>query len=217
MKKQIFFAVASMVPMMANAAIPYRVEQTKMPNVEQPAGLDNEALARMRRFYVGGAYNFAMWDNFTNSDNISVVSRNSNTIEAMAGVRIYDTFRLEANYIKTKAQWKNLSLTGDTVFVNAIWDARIDNIYRLFHSQMLVPYVGVGAGLSWNSGKENAHLDKKIAPVAAALAGISVDFNTIFALDFGYRYFYMFDPKIAGIDDLNPAAHQFRLGARVSF
>jgi opacity protein-like surface antigen len=217
MKQHLFFVTATLIPTMASAAIPYRVEQVNMPNIEQPAGIDNEALARTRRFYVGGAYNFAMWDGFTNSDDVTVSARNSNSFEAMAGVRIYDTFRLEANYIKTKAHWKNLSLTGDTVFVNAILDARVDNIYRLFHSQMLVPYVGVGAGLSWNSGEENVHIDKKIAPVAAAMAGIGIEFNTVFALDFGYRYFYMFNPKITEVRDLNPTSHQFRLGARVSF
>ncbi len=217
MKKQLFFAMATLIPMVANAAIPYRVEQIKMPNVETKQGIDNEALARTRRFYIGGAYNFAMWNGYTNPDDVSISARNSNSFEAMAGIRVYDTFRLEANYVKTKAHWKNLSLTGDTFFMNAILDARVDNIYRLFHSQMLVPYIGAGAGLSWNSGEENVHIDKKIAPVVAALAGIGIEFNTVFALDFGYRYFYMFNPKITEVRDLNPTSHQFRLGARVSF
>ena len=124
---------------------------------------------------------------------------------------------MELNYLRTNAEYNDLSLTGDTFFVNAIFDARIDNIYRIFRSQMIVPYVGAGAGLSWNSADDGVRLDKKISPVAAALAGISVEFSSIFALDFGYRYFYMFAPGTDVIEKLNPSSHQFRVGARISF
>ena len=68
-----------------------------------------------------------------------------------------------------------------------------------------------------DSADDGISLDKKISPVAAALAGISVEFSSIFALDFGYRYFYMFEPGVDTVEKLNPAAHQFRVGARVSF
>ena len=51
----------------------------------------------------------------------------------------------------------------------------------------------------------------------SAMAGVSVEFNKIFALDFGYRYFYMFNPGTDIVSDLNPSAHQFRAGARISF
>ena len=217
MKAKFILPILCAFPMVANAAIPYRVEQIKTPVVDTPSGIDNEAYARTRRFYVGGGYNFAMWQNFTDDNDISINGKNSNSFEGIAGLRIYDTFRMELNYLRTNAEWNNLSLTGDTFFVNAIFDARIDNIYRIFRSQMIVPYVGVGAGLSWNSADDGATLDKKISPVAAALAGISVEFSSIFALDFGYRYFYMFEPGTDVIEKLNPSSHQFRVGARVSF
>lgn len=217
MKAKFILPILCAFPMMANAAIPYRVEQIKTPVVDTPSGIDNEAYARTRRFYVGGAYNFAMWQNFTDDNDISINGKNSNSFEGIAGLRIYDTFRMELNYLRTNAEWNDLSLTGDTFMLNAIWDARIDNIYRIFRSQMIVPYVGVGAGLSWNSADDGATLDKKISPVAAALAGISVEFSSIFALDFGYRYFYMFEPGTDVIEKLNPSSHQFRVGARVSF
>lgn len=217
MKTKFILPFLCAFPMMANAAIPYRVEQIKTPVVDTPSGIDNEAYARTRRFYVGGAYNFAMWQNFTDDNDISINGKNSDSFEGIAGLRIYDTFRMELNYLRTNAEWNDLSLTGDTFMLNAIWDARIDNIYRIFRSQMIVPYVGVGAGLSWNSADDGATLDNKISPAAAALAGISVEFSSIFALDFGYRYFYMFEPGVSTIKKLNPAAHQFRVGARVSF
>lgn len=217
MKAKFILPILCAFPMVANAAIPYRVEQIKTPVVDTPSGIDNEAYARTRRFYVGGGYNFAMWQNFTDDNDISINGKNSSSFEGIAGLRIYDTFRMELNYLRTNAEWNDLSLTGDTFFVNAIFDARIDNIYRIFRSQMIVPYVGVGAGLSWNSADDGATLDKKISPVAATLAGISVEFSSIFALDFGYRYFYMFEPGTDVIEKLNPSSHQFRVGARVSF
>ena len=217
MKAKFILPFLCMLPMAANAAIPYRVEQIKTPAAETPSGLDNEAYARTRRFYVGGMYNFAMWQNFTDDNDIAISGKNSSSFEGIVGLRVYDTFRVELNYLRTNAEYNALSLTGDTFFVNAIWDARIDNIYRIFRSQMIVPYIGVGAGLSWNSADDGATLDKKISPVAAALAGISVEFSSIFALDFGYRYFYMFEPGTDVIEKLNPSSHQFRVGARISF
>ncbi len=217
MKAKFILPFLCTFPMVANAAIPYRVEQIKTPVVDTPSGIDNEAYARTRRVYVGGAYNFAMWQNFTDDNDISINGKNSSSFEGIAGLRIYDTFRMELNYLRTNAEWNDLSLTGDTFMINAIWDARIDNIYRIFRSQMIVPYVGVGAGLSWNSADDGATLDNKISPAAAALAGISVEFSSIFALDFGYRYFYMFEPGTDVIEKLNPSSHQFRVGARVSF
>ena len=217
MKAKFILPFLCMLPMAANAAIPYRVEQIKTPAAETPSGLDNEAYARTRRFYVGGMYNFAMWQNFTDDNDIAISGKNSSSFEGVAGLRVYDTFRVELNYLRTNAEYSELSLTGDTFMLNAIWDARIDNIYRIFRSQMIVPYVGAGAGLSWNSADDGATLDKKISPVAAALAGISVEFSSIFALDFGYRYFYMFEPGTDVIEKLNPSSHQFRVGARVSF
>ncbi len=217
MKIKFWLPILCALPMTVNAAIPYRVEQIKMPVPETPSGLDSEAYARQHRFYVGGMYDFSMWQNFTDDNDVSINGKNTSGFEAMVGLRIYDTFRIEGNYVRTDAKWNTMSLTGDVFMVNAIWDARIDNIYRIFRSQMIVPYVGIGAGLSWNSTDDGVKLDKKISPVAAAMAGISVEFSSIFALDFGYRYFYMFNPGTDVVADLNPTAQQFRVGARVSF
>ncbi|MBO5834105.1 MAG: porin family protein [Alphaproteobacteria bacterium] len=217
MKAKLLLTALCILPIAANAGLPYRVELMKLPVPELPTGNDNEALARDHRFYIGGAYNFAMWQNYTDKNDISINGKNTSSFEVMAGIRVYDTFRLEANYLNTKAQWNALSFTGDTVFINAIFDARIDSMYRLFRTQMIVPYIGLGGGLSWNSADDGVHLDKKITPVAAALAGIGIEFNSHFALDFGYRYFYMFNPDTDIVADLNPTSHQFRAGARISF
>ena len=160
MKAKFILPILCALPMAANAAIPYRVEQIKMPVADTPSGIDNEAYARTRRFYVGGMYNFAMWQNFTDDNDVSINGKNSNNFEGFAGLRIYDTIRMELNYLRMNAKWNDLSLTGDTFMLNAIWDARIDNIYRIFRSQMIVPYVGVGAGLSWNSADDGATLNK---------------------------------------------------------
>ncbi|MDR1360832.1 MAG: porin family protein [Rickettsiales bacterium] len=208
----------------ANAAIPYRAEQVRTPenSATEPGQRDSESLARERRFYVGGYYNFAMWQNdiITGNDNIGAYEvalngKNTSSFEAVAGIRVYDTFRLEANYFRQIAEYDLLKITGNTVFLNALVDARIDNLYRMFHTQMLVPYVGFGAGLSWNQS-DNATLENKISPAAGVLAGFGIEFNDRFALDLGYRYFYQFSSKPDGLN-LAPISHQLRLGARLHF
>lgn len=217
MKAKILFGAFSVLLVTAaNAAIPYRVEQRKMPAPATPTGLDSEALARQKRFYAGAMYNFAMWNGYTDDADIHVGGKNSSSFEVVAGLRLYDTFRIEANYLRNRAQWSEFSMTGDTAFVNAIFDARIDNIYRIFHTQKIIPYVGVGAGLSWNKATD-IDIDTKITPAVAALAGVGFELGSWFTVDLGYRYFYEFTPKFDGVHDLNPAAHQFRAGARVNF
>lgn len=216
MFKKIILSAMFVFPFVADAAIPYRVQQVGV-SPKEVSGADSSALARERRFYIGGAYNFSMWDAYTNDKGVRATGENTSSFEALAGLRIYDTFRMELNYLRTNASYHDFSFTGDTFFVNAIFDARIDSLYRLFRTQMLVPYVGIGAGLSWNSADSGVHLDDKISPVAAVLAGVGVEFNSIFALDFGYRYFYMFEPGVDVVSGLNPSSHQFRAGARISF
>ena len=201
-----------MAPMCANAAIPYRVEQVKMPTPEE-----NETFASEYRFYVGGMYNVSLWQNYTDESNIAITGKSAQSYEGFVGLRVSDTFRLELNYTHTKANWNEMSFDGETFLLNALIDARIDSMYRLFRQQMILPYVGIGVGASWNSGTDSIILENKVLPAVAAMAGISVEFNPHFALDFGYRYLYMFNQKNNVISDLNPAAHQFRVGARVSF
>ena len=215
MKAKILFSVLTILPLTANAAIPYRVEQIEMPAEPSISGEDSQALARLHRFYVGGAYDFSIWNDGAD-DTVSITGKNTSSFEVMAGVRASDIFRIEANYLYTSAKWNAFELTGNTAMINAIFDARIGNLYRLFYKQRLVPYVGIGAGVSWNSA-DGATIENKITPVAAAMAGLSVELGEYFALDFGYRYMYMFSPKFNVISDFAPTAHQFRVGARVHF
>lgn len=215
MKSKIIISALCMLPMVANAAIPYRVEQIDMPVEQTVSGADSQALARLRRFYVGGMYDFTLWNN--GADDVTHVSgKTTSSFEVVAGVRAFDIFRIEANYIRTSAKWDAFNLTTDTAMINAIFDARIGNLYRLFYHQRMVPYVGVGAGVSWNSSDDTS-LGHKITPALAAMAGLSVELGQYFALDFGYRYMYMFSPEFGAISDFAPAGHQFRVGARVHF
>ncbi|MBR4892304.1 MAG: porin family protein [Alphaproteobacteria bacterium] len=216
MKKQLFFAALCLMPIMANAEIIYRVEKIKAP-VSEATTSGNRVLAAARPFYIGGSYNHTMWQDYTTDTNIVLDGKNSSSFDIVAGLRLYDTFRLEANYINTTAKWDTLSFESHIAMLNFIWDARIDHFYRLFKSQMLVPYVGFGAGAAWNKGENGATMNDKISPIASAMAGISVEFNTIFALDFGYKYLYMFNGDSNVIPDLDPTAHQFRVGARLHF
>lgn len=214
MKSKILFSIMCMMPMVANAAIPYRTEQVNMPVDTTPVN-DDQALARLRRFYVGGAYDFSMWNNGAD-DTVGISGKNTSSFEAVVGMRVTDIFRLDANYIRTSAKWDAFDMTGDTAMINAYFDARIDSMYRLFYRQRMVPYVGVGAGVSWNSA-DGAKIENKISPVISAMAGLGVELGEHFALDLGYRYMYMFSPEFDVISDFAPVAHQFRLGARVHF
>lgn len=216
MKTKLLIGMLCLITMSANAAMPYRVRQVVTPADEIPAGNDDEAFARVHRFYVGGMYNFSMWQSYTDENDVRADGKNTSSFDVVAGLRIYDTFRLESNYTRTNAEWDGLSLTGNTLLVNAFFDARIDSMYRLFRSQRLVPYVGFGAGLSGNK-VDNAKIDDKISPVAAVMAGLGIELGEYFTIDAGYRYLYMFSPKFDVIDGLAPTAHQFRVGARINF
>mgnify|MGYP002673951963 FL=1 len=215
MKSKLLFSVMCMLPFAANAAIPYRVQQVVVPETTI-SGNNDQAFASRHRFYVGGMYDFSMWGNYTSDEMVHVSGKNTSSFEVVAGVRPMDTFRVEANYIRTDAQWNAFKLTGNTAMVNAIFDARIDSMYRLFHTQRIVPYVGAGAGLSWNSG-DDVRLDKKISGVFAALAGVGFELGEYFTVDLGYRYMYMLKPEFDTVPDFAPTAHQFRAGVRLNF
>lgn len=217
MKKSILCAILGLIPMTAFGALdmmPYRVEQVTMPAPE--VNWDLEALARRYRYYIGGAYNFSMWED-ASDDYVSIDGKNASGFDVVAGVRVNDMIRVELNYSHINAEWNAFELTGDMAFVNALVDARIDNIYRLFRSQSVVPYVGAGVGISWNQvDGTGVQLDKKISPAFGVLAGVGFELGNHFTIDVGYKYLYMFDPGVNYID-FDPTAHQFRAGVRVHF
>ena len=65
MKTKLLIGALCLIATSANAAIPYRVRQVVTPLDEIPDGNDDEAFARVHRFYVGGMYNFSMWQSYT--------------------------------------------------------------------------------------------------------------------------------------------------------
>ena len=201
------------LPMGAYAAIPYRTEQV-YSTTDASGAPTNDTFAHAHRIYAGAMYDFSIWSDDA-TDTMNINGKNTSSFEGVLGVRVNDTFRIEGNYIRTRGKWDAFSFSGNTAFVNAIVDARIDALYRLFYAQKLVPYVGAGAGLSWNSASD-VHIDNKISPALAAMAGIGVELGEYFALDFGYRYMYMFKPKFDIAPDMAPREHQFRIGARVN-
>lgn len=219
MKTKIIIGALCLMSLSANAEMPYRVEQIVIVP-QNVGGNDNEAFAREHRFYVGGMYDYSIWQPYTDVSNLHVDGKNTSSFELVAGVRIYDTFRVEANYARTVAEYQgatdNITLNGDTLFLNAIFDARIDSLYRLFRSQYLVPYVGFGVGLSGNT-VENAKINDKLSGMLSAMAGLGIELGEYFTIDLGYRYMYMFTPKFDFIEDLSPTANQFRAGVRVNF
>lgn len=217
MRNKILVSLLCLAPMVADAAIPYRVEQTRTPAETIAAGTtnDDEAFARVRRFYIGGAYNFSMWNDASDDLN-SISGKNTTGFEGMVGIRIYDTFRIEANYVRLDAEWDAFKLESNTIMVNAIFDARIDSIYRAFRKQMIVPYLGVGGGVSMNSS-DDVKIGNKNTPVIGAMAGIGIEIGDRLTFDIGYRYLYTFTPKFDVIEDVAPTAHQLRGGVRFNF
>ena len=214
--KFLFFTIALILPQVSNAAILYRVDQTKMPARPAEYKTDSESYARDHRFYVGAMYNFSMWDGFRDENNLFVGGKNSSSYEAAIGYRPYDILRVEMNYIHADAKWTDFSLRGETAMVNAIFDARVDSLYRLFFNQKIVPYVGLGAGASWNKATD-IEITRRVSPTFAGVAGVGFELGSWFTIDLGYRYLYMLTPQFDDVSGLDPVAHQFRAGARVNF
>ena len=211
--KKILVCLFCLVPIAANAEITYRVQKTWTGDGTDAA---REAYASKHRFYFGGVYNFSIWQDYTTDDNITADGRDTSGFDVMLGIRWLDTFRIEADYFTAKAKWNDFSIDTNTLFLNAIVDARIDSLYRMFYKQKLVPYVGAGVGATWTNGKD-VSVDNDTVASFAVMAGLGIEFGERFALDIGYRYMYMLKPGIEGFRDLAPNANQIRIGARVNF
>ena len=108
MKIKLLIGALCLIATSANAAIPYRVRQVVTPPAEIPDGNDDEAFARIHRFYVGGMYDFSMWQSYTDKNDVRVSGKNTSSFDIVAGIRIYDTFRLEANYARTIAKFDDI-------------------------------------------------------------------------------------------------------------
>lgn len=211
--KKLLVCLFCLVPFVANADITYRVQKTWKG---EGADATREAYASKHRFYAGGMYDFSMWQDYTSDSNITADGRDTSGFDVMLGIRLFDTFRIEADYFGAKAKWSTFSINTNTAFLNMIVDARIDSIYRMFYKQKLVPYVGAGIGATWLSGQDIT-VDSDTVASFAALAGLGIEFGERFTLDIGYRYVYMLKPGIDGFRDMAPNANQVRIGARINF
>lgn len=217
--KFLVLSLCMMAPMAANADIKYRVENIARPVNPNSQNVYTASFAAQHRFYAGAMYDLSLWDAWRDENGVLAGGKSSSSFEAVLGVRPYDIFRVELNYAHTDARWSDFSLIGETAMVNALVDARVGSLYRLFYHQRIVPYVGVGAGVSWNRVGDDADIsiEHKFSPTVAALAGVGFELGEWFTVDLGYKYFYMFTPEFSNISGLNPTAHQFRAGVRFNF
>lgn len=212
--KYLLFAIMMIAPSVAFGAMPYRAATRSRPsNVNVIENM--RPTAASHSFYVGGGYTFSMWDGVADTD-VRVSGKNTSSFDVVAGYRVADWFRTELDYTRTDARWSGFKLHGDTVMVNALFDARLNSLYRIINRQTIVPYVGVGAGASFNSASD-VHISDDVSATFAALAGFSVEMGDRFMVDLGYRYLYMMSPKFDAVSGLNPTANQFRAGFRVNF
>lgn len=206
--KKLLICLLCLIPMFANADVVYQDQQSALPK-------NMDTFAPKHRFYIGAMYDFSIWHDYVGDADI-VHGKNTSGLEAIAGFRAYDIFRIETNYMNTRAKWDEFAIKTDTLFLNAIIDARIDSLYRPIYKQKLVPYVGIGTGLTWyHSDDVKIKNDTNIS--VAAMAGLGIELGENFAIDLGYRYVYMFKPGIEQMSGLDPSAHQLRIGARVNF
>ncbi len=210
--KKFLICLLCVLPMHAGAEVLYRVQKTGLP---ADSVKSNDTFASNYRFYVGGMYDLSFWQKETGED-ITLKGKTTSGFDAVAGFRLYDTFRVEADYMHTNAKWNEATLKTDTIFINALVDARLNSLYRFFYKQSLVPYVGAGIGMTWVDGKDTNVENETVASMAA-LAGFGIELSEHVALDLGYRYVYMFKPKAEILPDMHPRAHQVRAGLRINF
>ncbi len=123
---------------------------------------------------------------------------------------------MEMNYVNSDAKWDAFSIGTNSVFINAIVDGRVGHRYRRVYNQTIVPYVGVGLGLSWLSG-DGIDVGKDMVGALAAMAGVGLEFIPRIGLDVGYRYVYNFNPDVDIAPNLRIMSHQVRVGARINF
>jgi opacity protein-like surface antigen len=219
MKKFLIYLLC-LLPMSAGAEVIYRVQKTG--DVPESASVNgksesrgSDTFAAQHRFYVGGMYNLSMWQDAVNHTDV-IDGETTSGFDVVAGFRIYDIFRIEADYMNARAEWDDFAINTNTVFLNAIVDARINSLYRFFYKQKLVPYVGVGAGMTFADG-DGVHINNDVVASLAAMAGFGIELGEHFTIDLGYRYVYMFGPDVSVVSDLHPSAHQFRAGVRINF
>ena len=207
--KKFLICLLTVLPLQAGATVIYSVQKT---GTVSNAG---ETFAAQHRFYVGGMYDFSMWSNYSDGAFVAKGSESSG-FDAVIGIRVSDIFRIEADYMQTQAKWDSFAIGTNSLFANVILDARLDAPYRFFYNQHLVPYVGLGGGLAWVDGVE-VTTKKDTVAVAAALAGIGIEFDDFFTVDLGYRYVYMFASNVDVAPNLAPNGHQLRAGIRLNF
>ncbi|MBO4480633.1 MAG: outer membrane beta-barrel protein [Alphaproteobacteria bacterium] len=210
--KKILFCLLCILPMTAGADVIYDTQQASYTT---RVTKNSDAFASVHRFYLGAMYDFSMWMDYVGDSDIAH-GKNVSGFDIVAGFRPYDIIRIEADYMNTRAKWDLFAINANTLFINTIVDARIDNLYRTFYKQHLVPYVGAGVGLTW-TGSDDVNVKNDTGVSVAAMAGLGIECSEYFTIDLGYRYVYMFKPKIEPMPDLNPASHQIRAGVRVNF
>ncbi|MDR1207337.1 MAG: porin family protein [Rickettsiales bacterium] len=223
----------------AQARVDYRAQATKNAIAKEESETST-SFAAAKRFYVKGDFVTAWWQNAAPGMPGTIYGLEERggfdtSFDAGIGVRAADWFRAEFEYYRFTADYgvdiggiysNNISIDGDAFMLNAIFDARMDSKYSFLTRQFFVPFAGFGIGVSHNSLNRNSlnpgdTLDRKYTPVAAAIMGVAIEFNKTFSIDVGYRYFYMFSPKIDsamfGDHAIVPNGHQLRVGAKINF
>ena len=203
-KRFLFFTFCLFIINFAKADVTYTSEIKGEKKIN-----NSKVLAENRPFYISGFYNLNFWQDKSDK-NIEIKGNQTKSFDFAVGHRMYDTFRLEANYSQINAEYNKLSFSNNSLILNLIFDARVDSVYRIFKRQLLMPYIGFGFGTSWGDVKSNF--------IALGLLGISVELEDFIHLDFGYKYTFL--SSINNLEDyekISPISNGIRAGIRVNF
>ncbi len=205
-------------------------------------------------FYVGASYVYSMLSGdslyteseFAGNSGVRISNQGTSNFDVSMGVSVINNLRLELSYVSSGG--KNLSIyeplsnetyvgkfESDILFANIYLDGLFREYYQSFEDQILVPYIGIGAGYAWNKldgvggVTVNSGLSDDQSFAFNAMAGFGVSLNKYMMLDLGYRLVMMdkvditidtTDPIGVGtvtIKDFRPMFHQVRAGMRLMF
>lgn len=203
LKKFLFFILCLFISSFSKANVLYTSELKDENKINK-----SKTLAENRPLYIAGFYNLNFWQDKSNKIH-QIKGKESKSFDIVIGHRVYDTFRIEANYTQINTKYDKFSFSNNGINLNFLFDGRVDSIYRIFKRQLLMPYIGFGVGTSWGDIKGNF--------IASGLFGISLELEDFIHLDFGYKYTYMSPINLKNMENFSPISNGIKAGIRINF
>ncbi|MDR1826674.1 MAG: porin family protein [Rickettsiales bacterium] len=205
------------------ADVKYYVGKDGSPNER-----DDDYAENFKRFYIYGGYGLAFANSF---DKVAADSAEGGPVFGL-GARFTETIRAELAYERLAADYK---FAGDKIaggehfgFLNFIFDAKLPEMYRLFKTTPIVPFVGFGAGAGYldatvNDDPAKLELKRRAALAYNFIGGFSIEINETIALVASYKYIKTLPDELrhengaAYIEKFDPAGRVVAAHFRISF